>query len=524
MVCVLAVVCFGLSRGCTGNSPHVTTVPLVNSASTESNEQKCTDFIQSVFDIFRLDRLGISSNPSDGVGLLNQWQRDCGAQIVIDFPTLDESATRLLTPAQLDQLKADRYSTQDGERLRDCVLFHKVSEYAVGSADNDLGRVLNVFDHVVRNIDLVPQHYENLPLTPYESYTFGSGTAEDRAWIFIGILRQLKIDAVIVSPRRADGAEVASASESSGSPFLVGVLLNDEVYLFEPRFGLPMRPASEDAVAVATLAQVLAAPDLLKQFDLDADHPSPHLATGLRESHLEIVGDPSLFSARMRMLQSQFSGTQSTVLSDPLQDVDGNPGLLARVAKAGIKLGPPDSLRLWSYAGSQLTAYAALNEDQQGKLSGLKSVWNAPRVVENPEAGVPVRRRKLIHARTAHVGGDYDDAIVAYGLVRLIGPTRPGSIDQFVNNQAADHAFFWKGICQYEKGDFRGAVDTFEKYLKQSSPGSWQAAGRYQLARSQAASGNLAAAIKTLEATPETDHRRAGHLLLAREWKLKQTE
>jgi tetratricopeptide (TPR) repeat protein len=511
-----------LNSGCPDKPSTNTTTSTGNSATAEANEQKCTEFLQSVFDIFRLDRLGISSNPSDGVGLLNQWQRDCGAQIVVDFPALDDAATRLLTPPQLDQLKAERYSTQDGERLRDCVLFRKVSEYAVGSADNDLGRVLNVFDHVIRNIDLVPRHYENLPLTPYESYTFGSGTAEDRAWIFIGILRQLKIDAVIVSPRRVDGAEVATPGESTGSPFLVGVLLNDNVYLFEPRFGLPLRPASEDAVA--TLAQVIAAPDLLKQFDLDADHPSPYSADGLREPRFEIVGDPSLFSSRMRTLQSQFSGTQTTVLSDPLQDVDGNPGLLARMAKAGAKQGPPDSVRLWSYAGSQLAAYAALSEDQQGKLAGLKAVWNAPRVVENPEAGVPVRRRKLIHARTAHVGGDFDDAIVAYGLVRLIGPTRPGSIDQFVNNQAADHAFFWKGICQYEKGDFRGAVDTFEKYLKQSASGSWQAACRYQLARSQAATGNLAAAIKTLEETPESDHRRAGHLLLAREWKRKLKE
>jgi hypothetical protein len=521
LVGVLAVVCIGLSRGCTGNSHHVSTAPPVKPVSTEASEQKCTEFIQSVLDIFQLDRLGIKSSLADGVQLLNQWQRDCGGQIVLDFPALDESATRLFTPEQLDVLKAERFSIQDGERLRDCVLFRKVSEYAVGSAESDLGRVINVFDHVVRNIDVVPKHYENLPLTPYESYVLGSGTVEDRAWIFIGILRQLKIDAVVLSPQRADRANVPGSLDSPGSPFLVGVLLNDEVFLFEPRFGLPVRPASGGAAEVATLAQVLSEPTLLKQFDLDTEHPSPHSADGLRELQVEIVGDPSLFSARMRMLQSQFSGTHASVVSDPLQIVDGIPGLLGRVSKAGAKYWQPGAVRLWSYAESQLAAYARLTEDQQRKLTGLKSVWDAPRVVESAEAGAAVRRRKLIHARMAQVSGDYDDAIVGYGLVRLSGAARPGSIEQFVNNQAADNAFFWKGICQYERGDYAGAADTFEKYLKPAAPGLWQASCRYQLARSRAATGNLAAAIKTLEETPETDYRRAGHLLLVREWKRK---
>ena len=517
----LASLC--LNTGCPGKS-STGVPPKPGPAATESNDQKCSEFIQSVLDIFQLDRLGIKSSLADGVQLLNQWQRDCGRQVALDFPALDESATRLFTPAQIDQLKAERFSIQDGERLRDCVLFRKVSEYAVGSAENDLGRVLNVFDHVVRNIDVVPNHYENLPLTPYECYVLGSGTVEDRAWIFIGILRQLKIDAVILSPKRADTTNVAATGGSIGSPFLVGVVLNDDVYLFDPRFGLPVRPASGGAAEVATLTQVLSEPTLLKQFDLDAGHPSPHSADELREPQVEIVGDSSLFSARMRIVQSQFSGKQASVVSDPLQDVDGNPGLLGRVSKAGAKHWQPGAVRLWSYAESQLAAYARLNEDQNGKLAGLKAVWDAPRVVERAEAGAAVRRKKLIQARMAQVSGDYENAINWYGLVRLTTPVRPGSIDQFVNKQAADNAFFWKGICQYERGDYAGAADTFEKYLKPSAPGLWQAACRYQLARSQAATGNFAAAIKTLEETPETDYRRQGHSLLIREWKRKLKE
>lgn len=506
-----------LSVGCTGNSSPGTRSQKSGSASAEVTDQKCSDFILNILDVFQLNRLGISARTSDGVVMLNQWQKDC--RVTNHVPLLDQAVQNLLSTEQLTAINERRYSIQDGERLRDCALFRKVSEYAIGSADNDLDRVVNLFDHVVRNVDLVTKHYEDLPLTPYESYLFGSGTAEDRAWIFISLLRQLKIDAVIVSPKKSNGGEA-----TAGSPFFVGVLLNDEVYLFEPRFGLPVRPASGDAAA-ATLAQVVATPDLLKQFDLSDKQLSLYSDATPRDPQVEIVGDTSLFSARMETLQPQFSGDRATIISDPLQDVDDQPGLLSRVAK--VKEWPSSAVRLWSYPESQLSAYAKVSEDQQGKLQGLRSIWDAPRGSAATTAGPggSTSVRKLIHARIAHVSGDYSGAIRAYNLVRVNGRAVPGqlinAVDQFVNNQASDHAFYWKGICQFENGDVKGAKDTFEKYLAQSKPGLWQAACRYQLARCQADTGDFAAAIATLEATPENDYHRTGHLLLAREWRQK---
>jgi hypothetical protein len=517
-----------LSVGCPGGSSSGTSGGPTKSTTAEASEQKCTDFLQSVLDIFQLNKLGVSAQVSDGVRLLNQWQRDCGQRVSnrmdgsdlapVAFPALDGSVAKSFSPEQLEQLKAERYSIQDGERLRDAVLFRKVSEFAVGSADNDLGRVVNVFDHVVCNVDLVLKHYEDLPLTPYECFTFGSGTAEDRAWILVSILRQLKIDAVVLTPPSDKSADTA------GGPLVVGVLLNDQVYLFEPRLGLPLRsvaggaPTAASAANVATLAQMQSMPDLLKQFDVDPSKPSATSLDWLSSPAVAIVGDTSTFSSRMRQLQPQFSGARATVISDPLHDVDGAAGLLSRVAKAGAMHWKSDSLHLWPYPESQIVAYASLTDDQQGKLKGLKQVWDAPRVADPTS-----RTRKLLQARIAQLGGNYNDAIGAYTLVRVSGRAVSGQpisgIDQFVNNQASDHAFFWKGICQFENGDVKEAKDTFEKYLTQSKPGLWQAASRYQLARSQAATGDFAAAIATLEATPENDHRRVGHLLLAREWR-----
>src|SRR5262249_27066575 len=140
----------------------------------------------------------------------------------------------------------------------------------IGTAQGtELEKVTAVFGHVIRAVGLVPSPLKDLPLTPYEVYLLGKGTALDRAWIFVNVLRQLKIDAVLLAPRL--GVEAVPAVVGA-QPFLVGVLLDGQVYLFDPLAGVPIpalvrESASATVPSVATLEQAASDAAVLQQLD-----------------------------------------------------------------------------------------------------------------------------------------------------------------------------------------------------------------------------------------------------------------
>src|SRR6185437_1708216 len=149
-----------------------------------------------------LQRLGRTTAVSDGVSRLNDWQRACGSDIATAEFKLPPEVGKLLSDEKARSLAETRFTLRDGEHIRDCLLERTISGYAVGDGQTDLEKVTNVFGHVVRAIGLVPQPLHDLPLTVYELSLLGKGTAADRAWIFASILRQLKIDAVLIYPKK----------------------------------------------------------------------------------------------------------------------------------------------------------------------------------------------------------------------------------------------------------------------------------------------------------------------------------
>ena len=97
----------------------------------------------------------------------------------------------------MKEAEADDFSQRDVAHIRTSLLMKAIVDDVTKGLDNDVDRAGVLFDFVTRNVQLVAD--ENaLPLTPYEMLIFGEGTAADRAWIFAGLLRQLKLDAVIV--------------------------------------------------------------------------------------------------------------------------------------------------------------------------------------------------------------------------------------------------------------------------------------------------------------------------------------
>jgi hypothetical protein len=543
-----------VTAGCWSQStkPVASSGPAKSGAAAATAGAQCESVLSSIEDIFRLSSLGRTTAVSDGVARLNDWSRSCGPAADVMTLKLPDDVRRLISDEEIAAMKEPRFLPRDGEHLRDSMLERAVSTYAFGNGQTELERVVNIFGHIVRAVGLVRQPLQDLPLSSYEVYLFGKGTAEDRAWIFVNVLRQLKLDGVLLFPQPS---ETGQRSDLAAGPFLVGALLDGRTYLFDPMAGVAIPwPATEtgdsSASRVATLADAVSDPAVLKQLDAGAEKPYPIRAADLARPRVAIVGDTSLWSPRMQALQSEFVGNRAMIISDPLADsAEAGAGLWSRVLDAGKERWNAADMFLWDYPERRLKARVRMSDDQQGALTGLLKPFDAYMnvrfdsqagrfVLETKELrfdksatefdpGVHINVRTTVgeqmRARLAHLEGDFATAVKGYMDVRgrsnevlKTGPILP---IQSMHTQAIDDASYWAGLCKFEQGEFRAAIDNLNKYRKRPDPEKWDRESRYILALSLAASGNREAAIRELEGVEPDDPEYFGYRCLIGQWR-----
>jgi hypothetical protein len=547
------------AAGCGGDarpSKPSTPAAAAGAAAKKERDNQCESVLASIDDIFRLDRLGRVTDLGDGVSRLNDWQLSCAPDAVPERQ-LPAEPDRLLSQELRQSMGGMRFLVRDGEHIRDCVLERAISLYGIGGGQTELEKVTHLFRHVIRAVGLVSRTSDDPPLTPYEVYLLGKGTAEDRAWIFVNVLRQMKLDGALLSPRIGETGEASAASR----PFLVGVLLDGQVYLFDPRNGVPVpAPAADSdslpAPRVATLAQAATDPSVLRQLDAGNDRPYPLRAADLAAPEVAIVGDSSLWSGRMAALQAQFVGNRAMVISDPLADGGANAeGVWTRVVKAGGERWQAPQVRLWDYPESRLAAHLQMTRFQQDKLEGLmrpfEAFMNVPkdqlgrpirdqagRVVflekeahEDPSAGkfdpgvrfnVRLTKGEQMRARLSQLAGDFAEAVKTYTHVRSrsneVIKLEPPIAIRTIHTRAVDDATYWTALAQFEQGDFAAASRTLQQYRKRPAPGQWMRESRYLLALSLAAAGDYATAVKELESVESDDPEYLGYRYRIREW------
>jgi len=275
------------------------------------------------------------------------------------------------------------------------------------------------------------------------------------------------------------------------------------------------------------------------------------------------VGDAGFWSVRMQGLQTQFVGDRAMVIADPLQDSENAAaGLYSRVVKAGGDSWSAADVRVWDHPETRLAAHFELTRFQQDSMIGMMRPFEAykilasidqrtglPVFVEKEEFEDPSVRRerqltpnqgdRLLHpgvhinkrvtageqmrARQLQMEGDFIQAIQIYTNVRSkskdVLKARPDPLNRVVHAKAIDDAVFWTGLCQFEQGEFKSAVNTFQRYRKQPDEDSkWVRESRYLLALSLAAAGDPAAAIAELEPVAPDDLEYLGYRWLIRRW------
>lgn len=570
---VALLACWGLI-GCGGDA----STSNANSSKDKADAQNDADngLMNSAVSMFDVKTLGITTETDSAVELINQALLQSADKLGPSLAAAEDTWGRLLSPEQREQASSLDYTSRDGLHIWDALLSRDIVDVAMGTADTDEERVNNIFGFVVRNLPLAMRHPNDLPLTLQEIWTVGRGTLADRAWAFAALLRQMDIDSVLLAPE--------GDLETAGSPFLVGVLLGGEIYLYDPWLGIPI-PAA-DGAATATLKEVVAQPELLANLKTADDRPYPLSAELMKRPRVMLISDLSFFSPRMRQVEEAFVGDDHVRLYDALQDEGDRPGYVSRVAEAGGEFWDADAISIWGYPEAQLAGHQNMTVSQLDTMRNLKDSWKA--VWHDEKEGIAqtdgMSSDGQFGARVRQLVGDYADAIKLYvrigktnrdlfelqsgklvpQLIPDVGQTQQFNADidpdeqqrmenAYVYDQisrmpageqakylqwlvgqyqdtirqhriAAHDAAYWIGVCQFESGKLNAARNTFELYMQQFPQGGWASACRYYLALIHAAEGDDAAAAELLSVTPVTDPAYDAHQVQSRLWKANAAE
>ena len=235
------------------------------------------------------------------------------------FVTVASGLTELSVLCRLD---GREFRPADAYHLEESVWMRSATNWIIADCQNDTEIVLRLFDWSCRLVALRPAGI--IGQMPWQTLITGQGTAMERAAVFMGLLRQYRIDSFLVRPA------AVTAEQLSAFPPVVAVVINNSTALFLPELGLPI-PASGALelpsegesrsiriTKIASLDDVASDDSLLRQLDLSEDNPVPLKAEDFASVKAFPLAGPFELSERMRILEPVFNSEQymdATVLA-----------------------------------------------------------------------------------------------------------------------------------------------------------------------------------------------------------------
>jgi Transglutaminase-like superfamily len=511
-------------------------------------KEECGTILESAVGMAQPLKLGLTTSIDGVVNRLNDWRLSCpdskktASQL---DPDAEKLLAAILSKKELAAMRSDVYDERDARHVRNCLVFVRVAQSVTAAATSDLDQVVDVFYYVTRNVELVERKPGSAPLSEFRTLLFGQGTAADRAWVFAAILRQLKFSAVVISPRKGSAAK--------DGRFVVGVLLQGRIYLFDTHLGLPV-PAPDDVRTTplirkpATLAQFIADPKIAAS--LSTGEFKYSLAAGdLKRPRVQLIGQRCQWSPRMKDLyltgrarpESTTGNRGQAPNAELFEELGGNQGLIARTVEFGKGIVARDDVSIWPYPQRQMAAFANMNERQRSEMADLQRPFDVPRqlilvkdentgkmvVAIDKKTGRPILgppSRLQLKARIRQIMGEYDRAVTSYVSVQsqtnnTIGQHRELPVlEQITLRRARDDAGFWVGVCKLELEELETAVSRFSETVRQSPQWTRQAA--FLLTLCEAKQNKFASARTDMETLIKRKPPQAhGYALLRQRWK-----
>jgi tetratricopeptide (TPR) repeat protein len=560
-LCGVLLLLVAVLIGCDTQPTAAKKRPKVNLSDVMGADQD--DLNQGLEHIFRVNDSTPAQVERLGLYHLNQWMLKSEKE-PFDWkrePLLSKMPASLAKIQQLEELERIRFTAADFQFLQGRVLSRELTNWATQRAVEEplaswmksqsttlndeqlkqLSQAWLLFDWVIRNIQLdsIPKREddakEGLEILAqqgedgpgYRHYVretlfYSHGDALERLRVFIDLCREVGIDVVVIGTH---------AEKTPFQPWVAGVFIGEQMYLFDCEMGLPI-PAANDS-GIATLAEITADPALLRQLDLDEKRPYRISNEDLKTLEARLSVAPEELSLRMAKLQAKLVGDR----------------------RLQISYQPAETLE-------------RLKKFQQ--LSPVVSFWNVPFLsCLYSDFGRGIRRRKdaefeikLVtemamvspgsdpaYARQMHLQGIFEQRDLHPGAVVLYMKTRPSeytmdemrlsskgrekmgletmlSKNDMIRKKQLELALigaermrenvsYWMGLIQYERDDYANAVDWFKERSLAIAPNNfWTRSLRYNLARSYERLGEHAEAIKLYRL--DSSAQRHGNMIRAR--------
>ncbi len=294
--------------------------------------------------------------------------------------------------------------------VRDNLIEPLLEKYALHLSPDDKLKLFNaykLFDWSIRNVALtqagasveerttdprgpVQDDGMGYAYLPWENLLFSYGDFIERGRVFGALADQQGIDTVWISVGAKDG--------QPGALWSLGVVIADEILLFEPKLGMPI--LDPDKVELATLKQAQENERILRRLDLAGQFDYSYTKADIQECEFLIDAAPTAASARMKMLEQVLLGDERMVL---YKDLDG-------LAKRLGEMLPNHRVGVWHVPLLAQVQAAAVRErlDNPSPFSMAYMAQNGVWLIENPAA---IGRRK-------HLAGEFENTLDANGALR----------------------------------------------------------------------------------------------------------
>jgi hypothetical protein len=543
-VVAVGLAVLALAAGCWSRSPVGTSSKnRAGGSDTTVQQSEIEDQLKSALYQLQPDKLGIESNLDDAVSVLNNWwsaveTADLEPTGLTPPPIPKDRVPEALGP----RLEQKVYDLQDGRHIRAAYLANTIAFNLADQAEQELDRTVRAFEWVCRNVTLVPEDEPQPPLATYEILLVGRGRAADRAWVFGEILKQLRIDSVVMQSQ-AEGASLG--------PMLVGVPLDGEVYLFDPQLGLPI-PRADDATAArivrpATLREIREHPEWLKALAPRSDQPYEPTAEQIASARVHAITSPTAWTSRMWNLEQLLPSVSLCVLYEAPAALGDAEGLFDRIAAAEPSWSA-DAIGVWVYPIQKEAQFVALNPSSDPNAVQLAQAAMLPfavpleekkdaddRLAKEMEAHQDWLRDKKgdaarkagqigpslrhLKTRTLQLQGRYSDAIAQFVTIRQLAVMPPPDPNWGqVYQHAAQDAFYWSCVSKHELGEYESAIGSLTEYIKRYRRGRWAGAAGLLIAECHRELGRLPEAIQALKTAPPEDAYRTTTAVLAKRW------
>jgi hypothetical protein len=269
-----------------------------------------------------------------------------------------------LTDDEWAEVTSESFTLLDGRHLETSFLFRDAAASFTrdGTLDDapPLRRAELAFDWAVRQVSLTEGGADPLPLDFV--LRRGRGTALERALVFLSLLQQLDLPGCLIALREP---------LAGGFPLWVcGVLLDHDIYLFDPRMGVPI--PGPKGIGVATLAEAIVQPEVLKQLEADSYNLTAEEA---RKARIYIAPPLSALAPRMSYLEKLLQDKDVTAPIVSVRLSEDALGSFKRLQEAWVHAGVQDPPPVQAWSPITRSARAILPPEEGGIDKNPRPRW-----------------------------------------------------------------------------------------------------------------------------------------------------